>query len=102
MVFLHPEFDIGKEEVLGFILAIVEAAGAPGRVAALWPVIKIQVLAAVKARKSLSHVVHAMAVDYVHNHRNALPVGVIDKALELLRRPETGAQGEEIRNLIPE
>ena len=45
VVFRHPVLAVGQEEVPGLVLAIVEAAGAPGGMPALGAFVEIQVLA---------------------------------------------------------
>ena len=102
VVFLHPVLHVRQEEVLGLVLAVVEAAGAPGGMAALRTGIEVQVVRAVEVGQALGLVVHAVAVDDVHHHGDALAVGVVHQALELLGRAEAGAQGEEIGHLVAE
>ena len=102
VILFHPVFDIRQEEVFRLVLAVVEAAGSPGRMASLRTVVEVEVLATVEAREAFRLVVDAVAVDDVHHHRDALSVGVVDKALELLGRAETGAQRIEIGHLVAE
>ena len=101
-VFLHPELAVAQEEVEGLVLAVVEASGAPGRMMALRTGVEVEVFPAVEASQAFSLVLHAVGVDYVHHDGQALPVGVIDQALELFRRAEPRAEGVEIRHLIAE
>ena len=64
--------------------------------------IEVQMVGAVEVREALGLVVHAVAVDDVHHHGDALAVRVVHQALELFRRAETGAQGVEIGHLVAE
>ena len=100
VIFLHPVLHVREEEVLGFVLAVVEAAGAPGGMAALRTGVEVQVVGAVEVREALGLVADAVAVDNVHDDRDALAVSVVHQALELLRSAEAGAQGEEIGDLV--
>ena len=102
VVFLHPVFAVRKQEVLDFILAVVEAAGIPGRVEALRALVEVEVLAAVQPAQALQLVADGVGVDDVHDHGDAAPVRIVHERLELLGRAETRAQGEEIGDLIPE
>ena len=48
VILFHPVLDVGEEEVLGFVFAVVEAAGAPCGVLALGAAVEVCVVCAVK------------------------------------------------------
>ena len=102
VVFLHPVFHIGQQVIAGFVLAVVEAAGAPGRMVALRAAVEVEIIRAVEFGQAFQGVLHAVAVHDVHDHGNAFTVGVVHQGLELLGRAETGAQRKEITYLIAE
>ena len=102
MIFLHPELAVGKEEVLGLVLSIVEASRSPGRMPALRALVEIEVFLSVETPKALSLIVHAVGMHYVHNHRYAPGMGVVHEMLEFLRSAEAGGQRIEIGYLISE
>ena len=102
LILLHPELAVAQQEIPRLVFAVVETAGIPGRMMALRTVVEIQVLPAIEVAQSLGLVLDHMAVDQVHDHRDAQPVGRIDQGLEFLGRAETGTQGIEIRYLIAE
>ena len=96
MVLLHPVFAVGKQEVFDLVLAVIEAAGAPGGMVTLMALVEIQVVPAVEAAQAFGLIDHRMGMDYVHNDRNSAGVGIIHEALEVLRRAEAGTQGKEV------
>ena len=102
VVLLHPVFHVGQEKVAGFVLAVIEAAGAPGGMASLRAAVEVQVVAAVELGEALGHVVYAVTVHDIHDDGDSLSVGVVHQGLELLGRTETGTQCEEIAHLIAE
>ena len=102
VVLLHPVFDVGKEEIAGGVLAVVEAPGAPSRVVSLRACVEVKVIRAVKKGQAFVRVLDAMAVDDVHDYGNALAVGVVYQCLEFIRGAEAGTQGKEIGHLIAE
>ena len=102
MIFLHPVFAVGEQEVLYLVLTVIEAAGPPGRVVALVAFVEIEVVPAIEAAQALGFIYHGMGMDYVHNDRNSAGVGIIHETLEVFGRAEAGAQGEEIGHLIAE
>src|SRR5574344_1210074 len=102
MILLHPVFAVAEQEVLDFVLAVVDAAGAPGRMMSGSTPIEIKVVPSVKAGEAFSLVGNAVRVDYVHDDGYPVGVGLIDQGLELLRGSETAAQCEEIGNLVTE
>ena len=102
VVFRHPVLAVGQEEVPGLVLAVVEAAGAPGGMPALGAFVEIQVLAPVETAQALGLVVHAVRMDDIHDHGDMAPVRLVHQGLELLGRAETRTQGKEIGHLVAE
>ena len=102
MIFLHPPFAVGKEEMHSLVLAIVKAARAPCRMTSLRPSVKIQVLAPVELAESFGLIVNRMRMHYVHHDSDSEPMGLIHEGLELLRCAETRAERKEIGHLITE
>ena len=58
VIFLHPEFAVGKKEILCLILTIVETARSPCRVPSLISLVEIQILASVESSEAFSLVIH--------------------------------------------
>ena len=102
MIFLKPVLAVAQEEAHDLVLAVIEAAGAPGRVMPLRTFVEIQILAAVKQAKALILIAATMRVNYVHHDSDTHPVRRVHQFLELLRSAETGTQGEKVRHLIAE
>ena len=102
MVFLHPEFAVGKKEVFRFVLAVVEAPGPPCRMVSLGTGIEVYVLPSVEKAEAFSLIVDAVGMHYIHNHGDPQAMGVVDEGLELFRRPESGRQGVEVGHLVSE
>ena len=71
------------------ILAVVEAETVPSWMLATVAGIEILVGVARKITKTLNLILHSMAVDNVHNHRNTVLVGGVDKLFQFLWCAET-------------
>ena len=102
MIFLHPVFAVREEEIFGFVLAVVEAARAPGRMMSLPSVIEIESFGSVEESETFSLIVHRVRVNDVHYHCDAQSVSFVHKGLELFRSAKTGTEGIEIGHLIAE
>ena len=64
--------------------------------------VEIQVFTSVEKAETFRLIVHAVGMDYIHNHCNTSSVRVIHQMLELFRSPEPGGQCIEIGYLIAE
>ena len=102
VIFLKPVLAVAQKEAHDLVLAVVEAAGAPGRMMPLRAFVEIQVLTAVEQAKSLILIAATMRVDDVHHDRDTHPVSGVNQFLELLRSAETGTQSEKVRHLVAE
>ncbi len=102
VIFFHPVFAVGQQEMEHLVLAIVEAERVPGRMFAASVAIEIEIIATVETPETLDLVLDGVAVDYVHDHSYAFGVSGIDQSLELLGCAETARRGEETRHMIAE
>ena len=102
MIFFHPELAVAQQEVEHFVLAVVEAKRVPCGMLAAVAGVEVLRAGAVEASEALGLVLDGVAVHYVHNHGNALRVGLVDEGLELFGRTEAAAGGEEVADVVAE
>ena len=102
MVLFHPVFAVGEQEELHLVLAVIETTGTPCRMMSGIALIKIEVFPAVETAQAFRLVGNGMGMDNVHDDGDTFSVGLVYKALELLRSAEARTEGEEIADLIPE
>ena len=102
VILFHPVFAVGEQEVFHFVLAIIEAACAPGRVMSRRARIEVQVFPAVQQAKAFGFIAHGVRMDYIHDDGYTCSMGFIHQPLELFRSAEAGTQREEARYLITE
>ena len=81
LVFIEPEFAVAQQEIDYGIFSIVEAERIPCRVLASAVAVEVLVVAAVEASQTLHLVFHGVGVYDIHNHRQAMGVGIVDKML---------------------
>ena len=89
MIFLHPVFTVGQEEIFSFILTVVKAAGTPCRMSSLPAVVEIKSFLSVKISEALCFIINRMRVYNIHHHRNSESMSIVHKSLEFLRSTKT-------------
>ena len=102
MILVHPELDVGEQEVQNARAAVVKALAAPGRMIALAARMEELVHRAVKAVDALGGVLNRMGMHQIQQHGQAKAVRLVDERLELVRRAVPGGRGEEVAHLIAE
>ena len=100
MILFHPELAVGQEEIFGFTLSVVEASGAPRRMASLGSLIEIQVFPAVEQAEPFRLIVHAVGMDDIHHDGYAAGMCIIHKMFEFLRCSESGGKCVEVGRAI--
>ena len=100
MVFFHPVYGVGNEEIVYLILAVIKYLGSPVRV---FPFSGIGIFIerfSVKFREAV-RIPRKMGRNPVQDDSDSFFVHVIDKVHEFLRRSVAGGRGEIAGDLIP-
>ena len=79
MEFLEPIFTVGQQEVKNFVFSIVKTQTVPCRMLVSVSGIKILVRVASQVTQSLTFVFYSVAMHDVHNYRNTVLVGCVNK-----------------------
>ena len=102
VVLIKPEAAVGEEEVEDVRLAVVEATGVPGIVPTAGAVVEVLIRRAVEKGETIALVLDGVGMDNVHDDGQAHAVRLVHQRLQLLRRAETGARGEEVGDVVAE
>jgi multisubunit Na+/H+ antiporter MnhB subunit len=97
---LQPIARVAQQEALHLRPRVVEAQRVPARMEPLRPAAEILLPRAVEVVESVVHVLHGVAVDEVHDHPQAHPVGRVDERFELFGCAEAAGDGEEIAHVV--
>ena len=100
MVFLHPELQVGQQEVDHAGLAVVKALGTPGRMVTLIAVVEELPDGAVKHIDAFGCILDGMGMDHIQQHPNAHLMGLVDQVFQILRPAEPAGGRIEIGHLI--
>ncbi len=99
MVFLLPEFQVGKQEMQHLMLGIIEQLGAPGGVIVLFEEL---ILGAVEQIDAVGAIGGGVGMHHVQKHKQAHLVGFIHQIFQIVRIAEPAGGGEKIGHLIAE
>ena len=88
MIFVHPEFQVGQQEVDNFVFVVVEQLCAPGWVVALWTIVEELICSAVKFVQTFSCVFNSVGVNNVQQYSNAHFVAVSIRLFRSFGRPK--------------
>ena len=84
------------------MFSVVKATRSPQGVIPPISGVKILIVTTIKAAQSFFLVIHRMRMDNIHNHPDPHTMSSVNQGFQLIRCPETGTHGKEIRHLITE
>ena len=102
VIFRQPELTVREQEVQHFVLAIVKAKAVPCRMFAAVAGIEKLVRVAGIVSQAFYLIFHGMAVNEVHDDRDARLVSSIDELFQFIRSTKTAGSSKEGADVVTE
>mmetsp|Transcript_10693 Transcript_10693/g.29307 ORF Transcript_10693/g.29307 Transcript_10693/m.29307 type:complete len:435 (+) Transcript_10693:1707-3011(+) len=102
LVLIDPPARVAEQEAHGLPVAVVEQTGVPHPVVPACTSMEVHAVCAVEHVDAIHGILGGMAVDNVHEHHHAEPVGFINEGLQVVRGAKPGGRAKEVGNMVAE
>ena len=90
LILVHPELAVRKEEMDDFVLPIIKTQRVPSRMFPPVARVEIQIVRAVETSQPFYFVLNRMAMNDIHNNRQAQTMCLVDQFLQFVRCTKAG------------